>query len=117
MRLKSLIKARIASCLNKTLHIEELSKPDMLSQLCTVLLDVVLPNLKRIQTNQAEQRLLSDQLHQSCEQFREEMLSSFTAMRSELAATRAELDIAQATLRAIEDAQSLTISGKKLLIH
>ena len=91
--------------------------PDLLNRLSSVLVEVVLPNLTKIQVNQAEQRNLTDTLNQSLEDFRSEMQLCFEQMRAELASNRAELDEALATLREVQDQQSSAVKQKSRLVH
>ena len=87
--------------------------------LLTVLSDVVLPNLNRIQTSQTEQRLETDRLQQSLDAFRAEMQQRFAELNAELAATRAQLELAQKIIHATETARvaALTGKGRGTLIH
>ena len=92
---------------------------DLSTQLQTLLLDVVLPNLKGIQASQDEQRFQTDSLNQSLEDFRSEMHLRFAELRAEIAACRQELEDAMVTLRESEAANSAdaSMNGKKTLIH
>jgi hypothetical protein len=92
---------------------------DMLSQIFRLLVDVVLPNLKEIQAGQAEQRLQTEQLSRSLEDFRAEMRVKFTEIRAEIAASRLQVEDAMVTLREAEtaEAKDSVPHGKKTLIH
>ena len=92
---------------------------DMLSQIFRLLVDVVVPNLKEIQAGQAEQRLQTEQLSRSLEDFHAEMRVKFTEIRAEIAASRLQVEDAMVTLRETEtsNANDPTPHGKKTLIH
>ena len=92
---------------------------DMLSQIFRLLVDVVVPSLKGIQASQAEQRLQTEQLSRSLEDFRAEMRVRFTEIRAELAVTRVQVEDAMVTLREAETAEAIDSvpHGKKTLIH
>ena len=92
---------------------------DMLSQIFRLLVDVVVPNLKEIQAGQAEQRLQTEQLSRSLEDFRAEMRVKFTEIRAEIAASRLQVEDAMVTLREAETAEAIDSvpHGKKTLIH
>jgi hypothetical protein len=92
---------------------------DMLSQLHTLLLDVVLPHLKGIQASQAEQRQQTARLNQNLEEFRSEMQLRFAEIRAELAACRQEVEDTMVTLRETDlpDDPDAAFTSKKRLIH
>ena len=92
---------------------------DMLSQIFRLLVDVVVPNLKEIQAGQAEQRLQTEQLSRSLEDFRVEMRVRLTEIRAEIAASRLQVEDAMVTLREAETAEAKDSMphGKKTLIH
>jgi len=92
---------------------------DMLSQIFRLLVDVVVPNLKEIQAGQAEQRLQTEQLSRSLEDFRAEMLVKFTEIRAEIAASRLQVEDAMVTLREAEISEAMDPAphSKKTLIH
>jgi DNA repair exonuclease SbcCD ATPase subunit len=92
---------------------------DSVSQLLATLLETVLPNLKSIQTRQAEQRLQTEQLNQNLEEFRVEMLARFDELQAELAASHARIETAVIALREVQAAQAALTHGmgKHTLIH
>jgi hypothetical protein len=92
---------------------------DMLSQIFRLLVDVVVPSLKGIQASQAEQRLQTEHLGRSLEDFRAEMRVKFTEVRAEIAASRLQVEDAMVTLREAESAKAIDSvpHGKKTLIH
>lgn len=88
-------------------------------KLYAVLIDVILPNLTRIQASQAEQKTHTDRVNQAIEEFRAEMQMRFTELRAELAAIHAQVEVAMAKLRESEAAQTkaaLAIS-KNSIVH
>ena len=92
---------------------------DMLSQIFRLLVDVVVPNLKDIQASQAEQRLQTERLSRSLEDFRAEMRVKFAEVRAEIAASRLQVEDAMITLREAETAEAIDSipHSKKTLIH
>jgi predicted phage gp36 major capsid-like protein len=90
-----------------------------LSQLHTLLLDVILPHLKGIQASQAEQRVQTDLFNRNLEEFRAEMQLRFAKIRAEIAACRQEVEDTMVTLREADrgDDTESTIASKKRLIH
>lgn len=91
----------------------------MLAQIFRLLEDVVVPNLETIQINQAQQRLQTEQLNRTVEEFRAEMRLQFTEIRVELAACRIQVEDAIVTLREAEtvEVDDPASIGKKTLIH
>ena len=71
----------------------------MLSQIMTLLTDVIVPQLQSIQSSQTEQRLETDRLNRNIEEFRLEMQMRFAAMHAEIAACRQELEDTLVTVR------------------
>jgi hypothetical protein len=93
--------------------------PDVVMKLYAVLIDVILPNLNRIQASQVEQRTHTDRVNQNIEEFRAEMQTRFTELRAELAATHAQIEVAMTKLRESEAARTavaLAIS-KNSIVH
>jgi hypothetical protein len=92
--------------------------PDVVMKLYALLIDVILPNLNRIQASQVEQRTHTDLVHQNIEEFRAEMQARFAELRAELAATHAEVEIAMEKLRESEAARThaiLAISNNSIV--
>ena len=71
----------------------------MLSQIMTLLTDVIVPQLQSIHASQAEQRLETDRLNRNIEEFRLEMQMRFAAMHAEIAACRQELEDTMVIIR------------------
>jgi multidrug resistance efflux pump len=93
--------------------------PDVVMKLYAVLIDVILPNLNRIQASQVEQRAHTDRVNQNIEEFRAEMHMRFTELRAELAATHAQVEVAMAKLRESEAArtQAALAISKNSIVH
>ena len=92
---------------------------ETLSKTYALLVDVILPHLREVQANQAEQRLQTESLNHNLEKFRSEMEIHFAEIRAEIAACRQELEDAMVTIRereTLEDPESAGVS-KKRLIH
>ena len=78
----------------------------MISQILTLLTDVIVPQLQSIHTSQAEQRLEAERLNRNIDEFRLEMQMRIAAMHAEIAACRQELEDTMVTVRerdAIDD--------------
>ena len=90
-----------------------------LSQLYTLLADVVLPNLRAIQASQIEQRMETDRLNRNIEEFRAEMQLRFVELRAEITACRTEVEDAMVTLRDTEVVEAISAinRGKKTMIN
>lgn len=70
----------------------------LLNHLHELLLTLIVPSLETIQANQARQSANSDALARSLSEFRADMLARFVELHAELAATRAQVEDALATL-------------------
>jgi len=68
-----------------------------------LLIDVILPNLKTVQLNQAEQIAANDRLENAIEELRQHLESQFAHLSAQLTACRAELAAAQAAFRAVHE--------------
>jgi len=92
---------------------------EILSKVYDLLADVILPNLKGIQAGQAEQRLQTERLQHSLNEFRAEMQIRLGEIRAEIAACRQEVEDAMVTLREGDTAEGAETEfpGKKRMIH
>ncbi len=92
---------------------------DYLSHIYQLLMEVILPSLKGIESSQAEQRLQTDRLNQNLEEFRTEMHICFAEIRAEVAACRAQVEDVMVTIRESEAASdsASTARGSKPQIH
>jgi hypothetical protein len=91
----------------------------MLSQIMTLLTDVIVPQLQSIQSSQTEQRLETDRLNRNIEEFRLEMQMRFAALHAEITACRQELEDTLVIVQkrdSIEDAE-LPRMNRKRTIH
>jgi hypothetical protein len=71
----------------------------LLSQMMTLLTDVIVPQLQSIHASQAEQRLETDRLSRNIEEFSLEMQMRFAALHAEIASCRQELEDTMVTVR------------------
>jgi hypothetical protein len=90
---------------------------DPLASLSRLLSDVILPNLKSVQTSQAEQIAANDRLEMAVEELRLHLESQFAHLTAQLTACRAELAATQAVLKAAQAHGGLRASDRTALIH
>jgi hypothetical protein len=90
---------------------------EALASLARMLSDVILPNLKAVQSSQTEQRAASDRVEQAIEELRLHLDAQFAHLSAQLTACRAELAATQAALKAAQ-AQSGTVApNRSTLVH
>ncbi len=91
----------------------------MLSQVYALLLDRILPQLKRIEVAQREQREHSESIQRNIEDLRVEMQIRFAELRAEIAACSQEIEDAMVTVRERDDREpnEARNRGKKRLVH
>jgi len=82
-----------------------------------LLIDVILPNLKAVQLNQAEQIAANDRLENAIEELRQHLESQFAHLSAQLTACRAELAAAQAAFRAVHEQSGGPGSEYTTIIH
>jgi outer membrane protein TolC len=87
------------------------------ASLSQLLSDIILPNLKAVQTNQAEQIASNDRLERAIEELRKDLESQFALLTAQLTACQVELAATQASLKAAQSKVSLRAPGSKQLIH
>ena len=90
---------------------------DPFAPLSQLLSDVILPNLKSVQTSQAEQIAANDRLEQAIDDLRTHLKSQFAQLSAQLTACRAELAATQAALSAAQAYASMNTQEGKLLVH
>lgn len=90
---------------------------ETLDSLGRLLSDVILPNLKAVQTSQAEQIAANDRLENSIEELRLHLDTQFANLSAQLTACRAELAMTQAVLKAAQDKGGTQTTDKTRLIH
>jgi len=90
---------------------------DPLSSLSLLLSDVILPNLKSVQTSQAEQIASNDRLEKAIEDLRAHLASQFALLSAQLTACQAELAATQAALKSAQTLAGLRAPENKLLIN
>jgi hypothetical protein len=90
---------------------------DPFDPLTQLLSDVVLPNLKVVQLNQAEQIAAHARLEQAIQELRRHIDLQFTLLANQLTACRAELAAAHAALKAAQAPGSPQSPQRNPLIH
>jgi hypothetical protein len=85
---------------------------DVISRL---LCDVILPNLKAVQSSQQGQIAANDRLEEAIEELRLHLDSQFTLLSAQLTACRAELAATQAALKAMQ--KGAEEPKRAMLIH
>jgi hypothetical protein len=92
---------------------------EMLLKIDALLLDVILPNLKAVQTSQAEQTTQAERLNRNLEEFRAEIQIRMAEIRAEIALCRQELEDTMVTLRESEAAEDSDppVTKKKRIVN
>ena len=88
-----------------------------LVSLSRILTDAILPNLKSVQTSQAEQIAANDRLENAIEELRLRLESEFAFLSAQLTACRAELAAAQAAFNAVHPQNGAPGPDRTTLIH
>jgi hypothetical protein len=90
---------------------------DLLAPLTRLLSDVILPNLKAVEVNQAEQIAANDRLENAIEELRVHLESQFALLAAQLTACRAEVAATQAMLRAFRQKEGVDEPVRTLQIN
>jgi hypothetical protein len=90
---------------------------DPFDSLTLLLSDVILPNLKTVQSSQSEQIAGSDRLERAIDDLRTELESQFTLLGAQFTALQAELAATQAALKVAQLQAGLRSPQGKFLIH
>jgi predicted metal-dependent hydrolase len=90
---------------------------DPMDSLTDLLLNSILPNLKVVQTSQAEQIAANDRLEQSIEQLRAHLDSEFAKLAAQLVACRSEMAVLQAALQTLQARSHGRSAGETSLVH
>jgi hypothetical protein len=92
---------------------------EILTEIYTLLLDQVLPQLKSIEAAQADQRGHYDTIHRNMLNLHAEIQIRFAELRAEIAACRQELEDTMVTIRERESGEQHESSDrrKRRLIH
>jgi len=90
---------------------------DLFAPLTRLLTDVILPNLKSVQSSQAEQIAANDRLENAIEELRLHLESQFALLAAQLTACRAELAATQAAFQAVQAKQGMRMPDRAPLIH
>ena len=75
-----------------------------------LLSDVILPNLKAVQTNQAEQIAANDRIEEEISELQMQIRSEFAHLQAQLTACRAEIAALHAMLKSVESQQCATVA-------
>ena len=90
---------------------------EILDPLTRLLSDVILPNLKSVQSSQAEQIAANDRLENAIDELRLHLESQFAHLSAQLTACRAELAAAQATFKAAQIQNGKIAPDRSTLVH
>ena len=92
---------------------------EMLSEIYSLLLDRILPQLKSIEASQAEQREHYDTIHRNMREMHAELQIRFAELRAEVLACRQELEDTMVTIRERDtiDEKQTSDRRKRRLIH
>ena len=90
---------------------------EIFDHLTHLLSEVIVPNLKSVQTSQREQIAANDRLEYAIEELRIHMESQFAHLSAQLTACRAELAATQAVLKATQTRSALRVPERTPLIH
>jgi hypothetical protein len=90
---------------------------DPFASLTLLLTDVILPNLKNVQTSQAEQIAANDRLELAIEDLRTYIESKFALLSAQLTSCQAELALTQAALKAAQRQAGTRGPEGKLMIN
>jgi hypothetical protein len=90
---------------------------DPIGSLAHLLSDVILPNLKAVQTSQSEQIASNDRLEQAIEELQLHMRSQFALLNAQLTACRAEIAALHAALEAAQALRNSDGAALATLIH
>jgi polyhydroxyalkanoate synthesis regulator phasin len=80
---------------------------DLAASLNYLLSDVILPNLKAVQTNQAEQIAAQDRIEEELSDLQVQIRSEFAHLQAQLTACRAEVAALHAMLKASQGQSSI----------
>lgn len=90
---------------------------ELLAPISQLLAEVILPNLKSVQTSQAQQISANDRLEHAIKELRRELESQFANLSAQLTACRMELAATQAMLKATRPQGGNSSSFDGTLIH
>jgi hypothetical protein len=90
---------------------------DPFATLTVLLSDVILPNLKSVQSSQAEQIAANDRLELAIEDLRGYIESQFALLSAQLTACQAELAATQAALKSAQRQAGLRPMQDKMMVH
>lgn len=88
---------------------------ELFDHLAHLLSEVILPNLKAVQTSQAEQIAANDRLENAIEELRLHLETQFQHLSAQLMACRAELAATQAALKTAQIEAGIRASDSNLV--
>ncbi len=90
---------------------------EAIASLANLLTEVVLPNLKSVQTSHAEQIAANDRLEEAIDELQIHFKSQFATISAQLTACRAEVAALQAALRAAQAQNAPIVTDRSTLVH
>jgi hypothetical protein len=90
---------------------------DSLAPLTLLLSDIILPNLKAVQSSQAEQIAANDRVEQAIDELRSHLSSQFALLSAQVAALQVELAATRAALKAAQTRSNFRIPPGKAQVH
>ena len=90
---------------------------EIVTNLCQLLSEVVVPNLKSVQKSQSEQIVASAELERAIEELGLHMDSQFAQLTAQLTACQAELAATQALLKASQARSHVLVPERVPLVH
>lgn len=90
---------------------------DPYAPIAQLLTDVILPNLKLVQANQADHITSNDRLEQAIEELQIHMRSQFALLNAQLTACRAEIAALHAALESAQSRKDLSGRLTTDLVH
>lgn len=82
---------------------------DIAATLNHLLSNVILPNLKAVQTSQAEQIAANDRLEEEICDLQTQIKTEFMRLQAQLTACRAEIAVLQAVVKSVQAQGNLTV--------
>jgi hypothetical protein len=90
---------------------------DSLAPLTLLLSDIILPNLKAVQSSQAEQIAANDRVEQAIDELRTHLSSQFALLSAQVAAVQIELAATRAALKAAQARSGYRVPAGKVQVH
>lgn len=90
---------------------------DIAAALTHLLSDVILPNLKAVQTNQVEQIAANDRIEEEISELQVQIRSEFAHLQAQLTACRAEIAALHAMLKSAQAQGTMVASALSTTIN